>query len=365
MDNIKKKILLIVNPCAGRTKSRAGTFDIVDKFSKNDYEFTIRTTTCQGDATNIVKREADKHDMVVCCGGDGTLNETVNGVMDLPRRLPIGYIPSGSTNDLATTLGIPSDIKQATDLIISENINDYDLGLFNNRYFSYVASFGAFTRSSYATNQKLKNMFGHAAYFPAAIPDAFNIKKYRMRIEHDGGVIEDEFVFGSISNSTSVAGFFKFNTEDVRLNDGIFEVLLCKTLKFRSIIPTLYKVRHQDYDGKQLIFLRTTKLKVTALDTEVDWTLDGEYGGKHKNVMVHVLERAVNICSSDNPLFIKHEIPTVEPPVTEVDTAEAEEEKTKEKRRFAKRRVQKDAEEPQTKENVSAEETQQKDETTV
>lgn len=367
MENIKKKILLIVNPCAGRTKSRAGTFDIVDKFSKNDYEFTIRTTTCQGDATNIVRREADKHDMVVCCGGDGTLNETVNGVMDLARRLPVGYIPSGSTNDLAATLGIPTDIKQATDLIISENMNDYDLGLFNNRYFSYVASFGAFTRSCYTTSQKMKNIFGHAAYYPAAIPDAFNIKKYRLRVEHDEGIIEDDFVFGSISNSTSVAGFFKFNVEDVKLNDGYFELLLCRSLKFRNVIPTLYKVRHQNYDGKQLIFLRTKKLKVTSLDgKEIEWTLDGEYGGAHKEVMVHVLERAVHICSSDNPLFIKHEKPVFEPPISDENEA-------KERKLFKKRKAQKSedtSDEAAVDENaeITANETdvtEEKDETTV
>ncbi len=359
MSDIRKKVLLIVNPCAGRTKSRAGTFEIVDKFSKNDYEFTVRTTTCQGDATNIVKRELDEHDMVVCCGGDGTLNETVNGVMDMPRRVPIGYIPSGSTNDLATTLGIPKDIKDATDLIMSGQLNDYDVGLFNNRYFTYVASFGAFTRSSYATSQKMKNKFGYAAYLPSAIPDVFNIKKYKLRIEHDEGVIEDEFVFGSISNSTSVGGFFSFKEEEIKLNDGVFELLLCKSLKFKNIIPTLYKVRHQDYDGKQLIFLHTKKLKVTCLEGEVDWTLDGEYGGKHKDVMVHVLNGAIHICSTENPLFLKHEIPEFTPAASHAEESESE---LKEKKFFKKRKAQKN---DLTDAVESTEDEEEKNETTV
>ena len=337
MSDKRKKVLLIVNPCAGRTKSRAGTFEIVDKFSKNDYEFTVRTTTCQGDATNIVKRELDEHDMVVCCGGDGTLNETVNGVMDMPRRVPIGYIPSGSTNDLASTLGIPKDIKEATDLIMSGQLNDYDVGLFNNRYFTYVASFGAFTRASYATNQKLKNKFGYLAYLPTAVPEVFDIKNYKLRIEHDGGVIEGDFVFGAISNSTSVGGFIDFDTNEIKLNDGVFELLLCRNINFASVIPSLLKVKKRKFDGEPLIFLHTKKLKVTSLDGEVDWTLDGEYGGRHKNVMVHVLNGAVHICSGENPLFEKHEIPEFTPALSHSE----DKEEAKEKKFFKKRKASK------------------------
>lgn len=305
----KKNVLLIVNPCAGRTKSRAATFDIVDKFSSNDYNFTVRTTTCQGDATNIVKRELEGHDLVVCCGGDGTLNETVNGVMDMPRRTPIGYIPTGTTNDLATTIGIPSGISEATNLIMSGQMNDYDIGLFNNRYYTYVASFGAFSRASYATSQKLKNKFGYAAYLAAAVPEVANIRKYRMRIEHDEGVLEGDFLFGAMSNSTSVGGFFKFKKEDVKLNDGYFEVLLVRTMPVNipNILSVLNKVRHQQYDNKNIIFLRTSKLKITC-DQEVDWTVDGEYAGAHRDVRINVLERAVDICSPENPLFLKREL---------------------------------------------------------
>ncbi len=339
MSDNRKKVLLVVNPCAGKNSSRASIQEITGKFPEDEYEFTVRNTTCQGDATNIVREELDKHDMVVCCGGDGTLNETVNGVMDMPRRVPIGYVPSGSTNDLASTLGIPKDIKEATDLIMSGQMNDYDVGLFNNRYFTYVASFGAFTRSSYATSQKLKNKFGYLAYLPTAVPDAFNIKNYKLRIEHDGGVIEDYFVFGAISNSTSVGGFIDFDTDEIKLNDGVFELLLCKGLKFQSVIPALLKVKQKKFDGDPLIFLHTKKLKVTCLEGEMDWTLDGEYGGRHKNVMVHVLNGAVHICSTENPLFEKHEIPEFTPAVSKQEAEEADE--AKEKRFFKKRKAQK------------------------
>lgn len=302
MENEKKKVLLIVNPCAGRTKSRAQASDVVDKFSKDEYEFTVQTTTCQGDATNIVKTQSEGKDIVVCCGGDGTLNETINGVMDIPLRLPIGYIPMGSTNDLASTLGIPRNIDDATNLIMSGKTNSYDIGLFNNRYFSYIASFGAFTKSSYATSQKMKNRFGHIAYILNGVGEWKNMKPVHMRIEYDGGVIEDDFSFGAVSNSTSVAGIFKFNVNDVKLNDGFFELLLVKKIKPITAPAMLAKVIRQEYDGKQIVFLRTSKAKFTS-NEEIPWTLDGEYGGAHKTVMIHVLSKAIEICSPENPLF--------------------------------------------------------------
>lgn len=335
----KKKALLIVNPCAGKSKSRAGTFEIVDKFSKNDYEFSIQTTTCQGDATNIVKRELEGKDMVVCCGGDGTLNETINGVMDMPRRVPIGYVPTGTTNDLATSLGIPSDIKQATDLIIEGNTNDYDIGLFNNRCFSYVASFGAFSKASYATPQKYKNKFGYLAYLAAAVPEVLDIHPTKMRIEYDGGVLEDEFMFGAISNSLSVGGFFKLPKDQVKFNDGIFEVLLVKKMSMKYLFSVLHKVRNQQYDGKEILLLKTSKIKIHAPEENVPWTLDGEFGGNHHDVNIHVLERAVEIYSPQNSLFL----PRKEPVIAEEEKQEVKTE-SRRLRRKAKAAAQADAE---------------------
>lgn len=349
MENKKRNVLLIVNPCAGRTKSRAGTFDIVNKFSTNDYEFSIHTTTCQGDATNIVRKNYDDKQLVVCCGGDGTLNETINGVMDMPNRLPIGYIPTGSTNDLATTLGIPTDINKATDLIMSGHTNSYDLGLFNNRYFSYVASFGAFTKSSYATSQKMKNRLGHMAYILNGIGELKNIRAIHMKIEYDGGVLEDDFMFGSVSNSTSVAGLFRFKPEDVKLNDGIFELLLVKKISLASVPIALGKVRAQQYDGKQIIFLRTSKVKITS-DESVAWTLDGEYGGAHKTVMIHVLEKAVEICSPENDLFEKDEFFEADPIEEEKEPVTVTTEKKKSKKLGKKERKNSKAAAPETQE---------------
>lgn len=316
-----KKALLIVNPCSGRNKSRAGTFEIVDSFSNSDYEFSVHTTTCQGDATNIVKRELTDHDMVVCCGGDGTLNETINGVMDMPRRVPIGYIPAGTTNDIANSLNIPTDIKNATELIKKVSPSDYDIGLFNNRYYSYVASFGAFSKASYVTSQKLKNKFGRAAYIAAGVSEVKDIKNYKMRVEYDGGIIEGKFVFGTVSNSLSVGGFIKLPDNTVKFNDGKFEVILVKDFKFRKLLPIMYKVINQKYDNKEIIMFSTNKIKFTALEEDVAWTIDGEFAGKHREVRINVLERAIEIFAPETDHFLPK--PAVIEPVDEDEAKES------------------------------------------
>lgn len=306
IEKLKKKILLIVNPCSGKTKTRLNSVDIMNEFPEDEYEFTMKATTCQGDATNIVKNELKDNDMVVCCGGDGTLNETINGVMDMPKRVPIGYFPSGTTCDLATTLGIPANAEDAAKIIKKGNTNDYDIGLFNNRYFSYVASFGAFTKSTYSTPQKLKNRFGHAAYVATAMKEIKDIHGIRMRVEHDGGIEEGEFCFGSVSNSSSIAGMFQLREEDVRLNDGVFEVFLVRHMSLPNIARTFLELKKQVYNPKRVLYIQTSKIRFTFLDEDVSWTLDGEYGGDHREVMIHILERAIRLYTPNNPLFIRH-----------------------------------------------------------
>ncbi len=305
----KKKVLLIVNPRSGRNKSRAATFDIVNRFDASKFDFTVKTTTCQGDATNIVKNCIADNDMVVCCGGDGTFNETINGVMQLSKRVPIGYIPAGSTNDLASTIGLPTDIVEATEIIKRGNTNSYDIGLFNNKFFSYVASFGAASNLSYSTPQSLKNALGHSAYILNGlvinlIPTLKSVKPIHIRIEYDGGVMEDDFFFGSISNSTSVGGIFKFNRSDVKLDDGKFEVLLVRGIKNPlQSFGLLSKIQKKEYDGEKIIYFKTSTLKLTFAEAK-PWTLDGEYGGEHKEVRFAALNKAIDIVSGPNDMFI-------------------------------------------------------------
>ncbi len=305
MENIN--VLLIVNPCSGQSKKRKTVDEITAEFPA-EYNITPIETKCRGDATNIVKEYAENNDIVVCCGGDGTFNETINGVMQLPKRIPIGYIPTGSTNDLANTIGIPTELKAAVENIVAGKTNSYDIGLFNNRFFSYVASFGAAASLSYSTPQKLKNMLGHAAYlldglFLRLIPTLKNVKPLHAVIEYDGGKMEDDFYFGAISNSTSVGGIFKFKKDDVKLNDGKFEVLLVRGLKNPlEAFGLLGKIIKQNYDGEKIIFFNSTTVKIKFTDPH-PFTLDGEYGGEHKDIHFSILNKAIDIISPENSMF--------------------------------------------------------------
>ncbi len=303
-----KKVLLIINPCAGVDRKRVGALEIINKLSAADFDFNVETTKCQGDATTIAKEMGANYDLIICCGGDGTLNETVNGLMKIDKRVPIGYIPSGSTNDLATTLGIPVGVGPATNLILNGRTNGYDLGVFQGRYFNYIASFGAATDLSYNTPQKWKNLLGHSAYMinglvVRLIPMLASFKPTYMRIEYDGGVVEDNVYFGAISNTTSVAGIFKY--DDIKLNDGYFELMIVKGLKRNTdALKMLNKVIHKDYSGDHIVFTKTKNLKITC-DKKIPWTLDGEFGGEHSNVEVNIIHNAYDIYSDNNDLFIK------------------------------------------------------------
>ncbi len=347
METFIKKILLIINPCSGKSSKRPDTYDIVKCFPSN-YKIDLEFTRCQGDATRIVKEKTEGHDIVVCCGGDGTLNEVINGIMDMPTRVPVGYIPIGTTNDLATTLGIPSKVEDAVKLIVDGHMNWYDVGLFNNRYFTYTAAFGAFTKSSYNTSQKMKNMFGHAAYIMNGVTEWKNIENVHAVFECDQGRFEGDFCFGTITDSTSVAGIFRLPEDEVKLDDGKFELVMVSALKNLAQAPALLRqMQKQDYDGKRIFMFHTSKVKIT-FDREVAWTVDGEFGGNHKEVITHNLSKAVRIFSPPGRLFIG-DTPTeieTEPAVNLQDeTVKAEvEKKVKEKVKEKKDRKKAEAE---------------------
>ncbi len=303
-----KKVLLIINPCAGIDRKRVGALEIINKLSSANFDFNVETTKCQGDATTIAKEMGADYDLVICCGGDGTLNETVNGLLKLDKRVPVGYIPSGSTNDLASTLGIPVGVGPATNLILNGKTNGYDVGNFKGRYFNYIASFGAATDLSYNTPQKWKNLFGHQAYvlngvLVRLIPMLASFKPTYMRVEYDGGVVEDNIYFGALSNTTSVAGVFKY--DDVKLNDGYFELMLVKGLKRNTdVFGIINKVIRKDYSGDHIVFVKTKSLKITC-DKKIPWTLDGEFGGEHSNVDISIVHNAYDIYSDNENLFVK------------------------------------------------------------
>ena len=311
-ENRRKKALLIVNPCAGKNRTRSDLGEIVNAFPDGVFDFTIKYTTCQGDAVNIARDFAEEHDLVICCGGDGTLNETINGLMSAGANIPIGYLPMGSTNDLAVTLGIPTKLNEAAELIASGHTNGYDVGDYNGHQFSYVACFGPGTKISYSTPQKMKNLLGYSAYmingfFLHLIPALADVKPRHIKIEYDGNVLEDEFYFGSFSNSTSVAGLFKFDKDDVKLDDGLFELLLVRKLSNPlAAFNMLHRIMKRDFDGDSLIYIKASEVKLTFEKPEI-WTLDGECGGEATQVDLKVLHRAVNIFSPENPMFSHRE----------------------------------------------------------
>lgn len=281
-----KQIYFICNLHSGRASVGSHLAMIIDKFTAAGFQVTVHPTQDRGDATVCAKQACDAgcYDILVCSGGDGTLNEVIQGCMQSETQCPIGYIPFGSTNDFARGLGIPKEPEAAVDCIIHGEDLRCDVGSFNDKYFTYVAAFGAFTEISYETPQQFKNLLGHSAYLLNAISKLPKIRAYRMRIEYGGGVIEDEFLYGMVTNSSSVAKFLALS--DVRWDDGLFEVTLIhkpsNLVEFHKLVMAFSKIQ-LGLAKQYLHYFRTSHLKVTALDDEpVSWTIDGEYGGTER-----------------------------------------------------------------------------------
>ena len=296
---MSKKMLLIMNPFSGKMQCRNYLFDMVDIFSKDDYEVTVCPTKKRFDATELTIKKGNEYDLIACCGGDGTLNEVITGAMSIENAPPIGYIPSGTTNDLATSLKMPKNMVDAALNVVQGVPFLYDIGTFNNQYFAYIAAFGAFTEVSYQTSQQVKNSLGHLAYILEGIRRLTEIKAYHLIIEHDGGTVEGDYIFGSITNSTSVAGLLTLDKEKVRLNDGLFELLLIKSpkniIELNGIITGLLT---QNYDHNYISLFHSSKVKIYS-EVEIPWTLDGENGGRHTNVDIVNNPRSVTLMVSE------------------------------------------------------------------
>lgn len=290
-----KKMLFVMNPYAGMRKANRYLADIIALFNRADYDVTTYMTAGPGDAIEVVERKAREMDVVVCCGGDGTFNETISGILRSGCDVPVGYIPAGSTNDFATSMKLSSNIMQAAADIVVGEPQRYDVGRFGNRYFSYVASFGAFTRASYSTPQSVKNALGHTAYLLEGISELSQIKKEHVRLELDGRVVEDDFLFGAISNSTSVAGILTLDPRKVDMRDGKFEVLLVRSpVDLAEISECIRAVQKQEYNCSMITFCSAEKIRVYA-NPDMAWTLDGEKEEGHEMVEVENLHHAVQI----------------------------------------------------------------------
>lgn len=292
---MSKKLLFIVNPMAGKKQSRGPLFDAVSLFSDAGYLMKIHNTTARGDAVQTVVQEGSDYDLVVCCGGDGTLNETVTGLMQLEHRPLLGYLPRGSTNDFASSLHISPNPVKAAQAIIGHWEQILDIGRWNDRLFVYVASFGAFTRSSYNAPQSAKNALGHFAYILEGMKDLSTLRPYQVKLNADGEVLDGEYLFGAICNSTSIGGLMKLNPERVVLDDGKFEMLLIPNPRTAMDLQNLiFALLNQQYDAEGLIFRHVSSV-IVETEEDLPWSLDGEYAPSAERVEIANHQGALTI----------------------------------------------------------------------
>ncbi|MDE5764056.1 MAG: YegS/Rv2252/BmrU family lipid kinase [Ruminococcus sp.] len=299
-----KKIYFLVNLLAGRATIGDKLGEIISEFNKSGFEVTVHVTQSGSDATEKAEYAClNGYDILVCAGGDGTLSQCLQGAMKSSRRIPIGYIPAGSTNDFARSLNIPKSAMDAIKWITEGSPMSVDLGVFNDRYFTYIAAFGAFTNVTYETSQQIKNIFGHASYIVGGLTQLTSLRSKMMRIEYNNTVIEGEFIFGMVTNSGSVAGLLSMN--DFLLDDGQFEVTLIKKpanlVQLQKIVHSLLNIS-EEIDREYIKFFRTDKITFTALnDEQITWTLDGEFGGDSPVNVVANHHNAIEFMVADRP----------------------------------------------------------------
>ena len=291
-----KRLFFIMNPHAGQRKANRVLAEIFDIFNRAGYVVTAYMTAAPGDGIEAVQENAPKADLIVCCGGDGTFNETISGVLKSGCDVPVGYIPAGSTNDFAASLKLSTNILQAAKDIVEGTAQRFDVGSFGGRNFSYVASFGAFTKASYATPQSVKNALGHMAYILSGISEIAQIKSHKLRFAlPDGSVIEDKFIFGAVSNSTSVGGVLTLSARLVDLADGKFELLLIRAPKdLAELTECILALQRQTYNCAMLTLVSTDRVKIFTGE-QLNWTLDGECEQGKPEIEVQCLHHAVQI----------------------------------------------------------------------
>ncbi len=293
---LMKKMLFVMNPYAGQRKANRYLADILALFNRAEYEVTVHMTAGPGDGIQAVARKAAEMDLIVCCGGDGTFNETVSGMLQSGAEVPMGYIPAGSTNDFAASLKLPLSPLAAAKAILEGEPVRYDVGQFGDRHFAYVASFGAFTRASYATSQSVKNTLGHMAYVLSGISELSQIRKNHVRLElADGSVVEDDFIFGAVSNSTSVGGVLTLDPKQVDMSDGLLELLMVRAPKdLAELAECIKALTTQKYNCRMITFASTPSLTATA-DPDMPWTLDGERDPGRDRVQINALHHAIRL----------------------------------------------------------------------
>lgn len=291
----RRKLLFVVNPHAGKEAIRGQLVRVLDTFVKAGWVPTVYISQRTGELPELVRKWTPDFDLVVCSGGDGTLNETLNGIMPLERRPPLGYIPAGTTNDFATSLGISKTVAKAAATAVAGVPVSLDVGRFGSRYFAYVAAFGAFTDVTYSTPQQYKNTLGKLAYLIEGAQRLSSLKTYPIRLEYDGGQTEGEFLLGLVSNSSYVAGVPVSRWMDTSMSDGLLEVTLVRRpaqmIELTRVASNLLK---GELDPELIFTVKTRRLRVLSAEP-IPWTLDGEYGGSPCDVDIEVLPRTLTV----------------------------------------------------------------------
>lgn len=291
----EKRMLFLINPKAGKTKIKSQLLAVMDIFTKAGYEVTCHITQYKQDAQRMVAEREDIYDILVCSGGDGTLDEVVTGMVKSGRSVPIGYIPAGSTNDFANSLRIPKNMQKAAQVVVEGEVFRCDIGAFNRDVFVYVAAFGMFTDVSYGTEQEMKNMLGHMAYILEGMKRLAAIKSYRMRFVYENTVIEGDFLFGMVTNSVSVGGFKKLTGKNVELDDGELEVTLVRRpANVADLNHLIASLLDRSMENELIYWFKTARLQVES-EENVAWTLDGEFGGEHREVLIEDYKQAMRI----------------------------------------------------------------------
>lgn len=294
VENSRKKLLFIVNPVAGKSAIKSHLLSVCEIFQRNGYEITVRVTLSSSDAKAFAK-ECAGFDRVICSGGDGTLSEVVNGIIDSGENVPIGFIPCGTTNDFADTLGLSTNIVKAAEFAALTPPCKCDVGCFNGKFFTYTAAFGLFSEVSYITPQSIKNTLGRAAYLLNGAESMLDAKPHPMRISIVGEVIEGEFLFGMISNSKSIGGFKGIGGLSVELSDGLFEAVFVRMPKNIQDIQLIMRAFVQK-DLRREFGVYSVKCNSLTIESfgETPWTLDGDFGGSPSVAEISVLPGAVS-----------------------------------------------------------------------
>lgn len=298
---MRQKMLLVLNPCAGRRRANRYLEQIRKILADGGFDVDVFTTSARGDATEKVRRCAKDYDRVAVIGGDGSLNEVISGMIASGAGVPIGYIPAGTTNDLARSLHLSTAILRAAQDVTGAGVFPMDIGCFNGRYFVYTASFGAFTRASYAAPQQVKNTLGHLAYLLEGAKDITRIRPVHLEIEAGDQRFSEDYIFGAISNSTSMGGILKLDPRRVDLRDGKFEVMLIRApAHVTQLINTIAALQWRNYEHDSIRFLTVDQVRIVA-GGQMPWTLDGEYAEGTEEIDIRVLPGAVNLIVPEIP----------------------------------------------------------------